>query len=196
MIEIVALSAVLALIGASGARAQRRAAAARTLERFARWRSHVYVPARTKHDSPRVTGAQDGVPFTVDVVRANGSLRTRVVAHAPKGPCALLTVTQRGSLERAFGSRAASDANAVGIPSFDDAYRLRGVMGEEVRAWVELALPHLACLAERHDVWLGSDGTVVTLLWAGVEKNPIVLDAGRELVVSVAQEHRPQTPYR
>jgi hypothetical protein len=45
-------------------------------------------------------------------------------------------------------------------------------------------------------VWLGSDGATVTLTWSGVEMNPLLLDAARDLVVSLACWHRPEFPYR
>ena len=196
MIELVVLGATLAIAaGASGARVRRRILAARTFERYARWRSHLFVPAPRGKESPRVEGTKNSVNFTVDLVKISGHLRTRVRAPVTKGRGARLAVVQRGAIGRALRTRS-TDETEVGIDAFDNSYRLHGMAPDEARAWLEESLAHLVCLDERSDVWLGSDGATVTLAWAGVEMNPLLIDAARDLVVSLASWHRPQFPYR
>lgn len=196
MIELVVLGATLALAaGASGARLRRRIMAARTFERYARWRSHTYVPAPRGSASPRVEGTKDEIAFALDLVRVRGHVRTRATAAVAKGPGAKIAIVQRGHVSRALG-KASDDAVDVGIASFDAAYRVHGMLPTEAREWLEATLAHLVCLDERRDVWLGSDGAKVTLMWSGVEPNPVLLDAARDLVVSLAAWHRPEAPYR
>ncbi len=79
---------------------------------------------------------------------------------------------------------------------FDEAYRIHGMTPDEAGLWLDGCLEHLVCLDARSDVWLGSDGATVTLAWSGVERNPLLLDAARDLVVSLASWHRPDSPYR
>src|SRR5437763_1279524 len=131
MIELVVLGATLALAaGASGARARRRVLAARTLERYARWRSHLFVPGARVKESPRVEGTKGEVAFTIDLVKIRGHLRTRARAPVTKGPGARIAIVQRGALGRALRTRA-DDEVEVGLPSFDCAYRLYGMEPEE-----------------------------------------------------------------
>jgi|GEM_PF-3585279 len=198
MIELVVLGATLALAaGASGATVRRRLVAARSFEQYARRRSHRFVPAPRGGQSPRIEGAKDDVPFTVDFVRVSGAVRTRIRAPVVKGPGAKLAVVQKGVLARALGgSDAGRRDDAVGIPAFDAAYEMHGMAPDEARAWVAGVLAALTCLDERRDVWIGSDGVTVTMLWGGVEKNPVLIDAARDLTVSLASWHRPETPYR
>jgi hypothetical protein len=196
MIELVVLGATLALAaGASGARARRRVVAARTLERYARWRSHLFVPGARRNESPRVEGTKGEAAFTIDLVKIRGQLRTRARAPVTKGFGARIAIVQRSALGRALRRRTDGEIE-VGIATFDCAYRLYGMDPEEARAWLEGAMEHLVCLDERSDVWLGSDGATVTLTWGGVEMNPLLLDAARDLVVSLASWHRPEFPYR
>lgn len=196
MIELVVLGATLAIAaGASGAQVRRRILAARTLERYAKWRSHSFVPAALGKDSPRVEGTTGDVSFIVDLVRISGHLRTRVRAPVTKRPGARIAVVQRGGIGRALRTRRA-DETEVGIDAFDNAYRLHGMAADEARTWLGESLAHLVCLDERSDVWLGSDGATVTLAWGGVEMNPLLIDAARDLVVSLASWHRPELPYR
>lgn len=196
MIELVVLGATLAIAaGASGAQVRRRILAARTLERYAKWRAHLFVPAPRGKESPRVEGTKGDVSFIVDLVRISGHLRTRVRAPVTKGPGARVAVVQRGGIGRALRTRT-SDETEVGIEAFDNAYRLHGMAADEARAWLQESLAHLVCLDERSDVWLGSDGATVTLAWGGVEMNPLLIDAARDLVVSLASWHRPEFPYR
>lgn len=196
MIELVILGATLALAaGASGAQARRRVHAARALERYAQWRSHLYVPGKRRKESPRVEGVKNEVAFTIDLVRIKGNLRTRVTAPVRKGPGARIAVVQRGAIGRALRTRDA-DETVVGIDAFDHAYRLHGMSPDEARIWLEESMKDLVCLDERSDVWLGSDGATVTLAWSGVERNPMLLDSARDVVVSLASWHRPEFPYR
>ena len=196
MIELVVLGATLAIAaGASGAQVRRRILANRTLERYAKWRAHLFVPAPRGKESPRVEGTRGDVSFIVDLVRISGHLRTRVRAPVTKGPGARVAIVQRGGIGRALGTRSA-DETEVGIEAFDNAYRLHGMAADEARAWLQESLAHLVCLDERSDVWLGSDGATVTLAWGGVEMNPLLIDAARDLVVGLASWHRPEFPYR
>lgn len=196
MIELVVLGATLALAaGASGAQARRRIVAARTLERYAKWRSHLFVPAARRKESPRVEGTLNDVTFTIDLVRVSGHLKTRVRAPVTKASSAKIAIVQRGAIGRALGTRA-HEESPVGIASFDDAYRVHGMAPDEAKAWLEKTMEDLVCLDERHDVWLGSDGGAVTLTWSGVEMNPVLLDSARDVVVSLAAWHRPEFPYR
>ena len=198
MIELVVLGATLAIAaGASGVQVRRRILAARSLERYARWRSHVYIPAPRGKESPRVEGTKGEVAFTIDLVKVSGHLRTRVRAPVAKGPGARIAVVQRGSLGRALRTRTrADDEVEVGLEAFDNAFRLHGMAADEAREWLAESLGHLVILDERTDVWLGSDGATVTLTWGGVEMNPLLIDAARDLTVSLASWHRPELPYR
>jgi hypothetical protein len=196
MIELVVLGATLAIAaGASGAQARRRILAARTLERYAKWRSHFYVPAARGNESPRVEGTKNDVSFTIDLVKVKGHLKTRVRAPVTKGPSAKLAIVQRGTMGRALRTRA-HDAIEVGIEAFDRSYSVHGMAAAEARAWLDASMEDLVVLDERHDVWLGSDGATVTLAWSGVEMNPLLLDSARDVVVSLACWHRPEFPYR
>jgi hypothetical protein len=196
MIELVVLGATLAIAaGASGAKARRRVLAARTLERYAKWRAHLYVPAARTKESPRVEGAKSDVSFIIDLVKIRGHLKTRVRAPVAKGPSAKLAIVQRTAIGRALLGRDRDDAT-VGIDAFDRAYRIHGMTPGEARTWLDTTIDQLAILDERSDVWLGSDGATVTLAWAGVEMNPLLLDAARDVVVSLASWHRPDRPYR
>ena len=196
MIELVVIGATLALAaGASGAQVRRRIVASRTLERYATWRSHLYVPAAKSRESPRVEGTKNEVSFTIDLVEVSGHLKTRVRAPVTKGPSAKVAVVQRGALGRALRTRAEGEV-PVGIASFDHSYRLHGMVAGRGSGMARGSLDGLVCLDERSDVWLGSDGATVTLTWAGVEMNPLLLDAARDLAVNLASWHRPEFPYR
>lgn len=196
VIELIVLGATLAIAaGASGAQARRRILAARALERYAQWRSHLYVPGRRRKQSPRVEGVKNETAFTIDLVRIKGQLRTRVVAPVRKGPGARIAIVQRSGIQRALRTRDDGEM-AVGIDAFDNAYRIHGMAPEEARVWLEESMKDLVCLDERSDVWLGSDGATVTLAWSGVERNPMLLDSARDVVVSLAAWHRPELPYR
>ena len=177
------------------AQARRRALAARTLERYAKWRSHLYVPGAQRKDSPRVEGTKDDVAFTIDLVKIRGNLKTRLRAPVSKGPGAKLAIVQRGAFGRALRTRDEAEVE-VGIEAFDRAFRVHGMAPDEARAWLEASMENLVILDERSDVWLGSDGATVTLAWSGVEMNPLLLDAARDVVVSLSRWHRPEFPYR
>jgi hypothetical protein len=112
-----------------------------------------------------------------------------------KAPGARIAVVQRSAVSRALRDRR-GDETTVGIDAFDDAYSLHGMSPDEARLWLLGAMKDLVCLDERSDVWLGSDGATVTLAWSGPERNPMLLDSARDLVVSLASWHRPETPYR
>jgi hypothetical protein len=153
------------------------------------------VPAPRRNESPRVEGSVGEVAFTIDLVKVSGRLKTRVRAAVTKGPGAKVAIIQRGGLGRAMGTRAEGES-PTGIASFDHAYRVHGMEADEARAWLETSMKDLVCLDERSDVWLGSDGATVTLTWSNVEMNPVLLDAARDVVVSLALWHRPEFPYR
>lgn len=196
MIELVVLGATLTIAAAaSGARARRRVAASRALERYATWRAHAYVPAPSAAQSPRVEGTRGDVAFTIDVVKISGRIETRVRARVSRTPSAKVAIVQRGALARALASRAEGEVE-VGLAAFDRAYALHGVDARDARAWLDASINHLVVLEARSGVWLASDGATVTLTWSGVETSPLVLDAARELAVSLAHWHRPELPYR
>lgn len=196
MIELVVLGATLALAaGASGAQARRRVLASRALQRYASWRKHQFVPATRTSRSPRVEGTKDDVSFTIDLLKVSGHIRTRVCAPVTKGPGAKIAIAQRSSIARALGTETPG-AGPVGIPAFDAAYQLHGMAPDDARAWLEETMEDLVCLDERSHVWLGSDGAKVTLMWGGIEMNPLLLDSARDVVVSLAAWHRPDFPYR
>lgn len=196
MIELVVLGATLVIAaGASGAQARRRVLAARTLQRYAEWRAHLYVPGKQRKQSPRVEGVKNAIGFTIDLVRVKGHLRTRVTAPVAKGLGARIAIVQRSGIQRALRTRD-QDETLVGIDAFDNAYRLHGMAPDEARTWLDESMKDLVCLDERSDVWLGSDGATVTLAWSGVERNPMLLDSARDVVVSLASWHRPEFPYR
>lgn len=198
MLELVVIGGALALVAlrATVVERHRRALAGRTLESYARARGYRFVAAsRTGAPSPTVRGEKDEVPFTIDLFRLNGQLRTRVSAPITRGRTPRLSVLQRGSLSRALGAREPGET-PLDDAAFDRAYRVTGAEAEDARAVLVQARRPLLLLDERAEVWLASDGSRVTLTLAGIETAPIFLDAARDVVAIAASWHRPDAPYR
>ena len=196
--ELVVVGGALALVAlrATVVERNRRTLAGRTLESYARARGYRFVAAsRTGAQSPSVHGEKDDVPFTIDLFRLHGQLRTRVSAPVTRGRTPRLSVVQRGGLSRALGAREPGET-PLDDPAFDRAYRVTGAEADDARAVLAEARRPLLLLDERADVWLACDGSRVTLTWAGVETAPIFLDAARNAVVIAASWHRPDAPYR
>lgn len=173
MIELVVIGATLALAaGASGAQLHRRLLASRALAAYATSRRHVFVPApdAPRGASPRVEGEQGDVRFVVDLYKLRDIVRTRVSANVVRGRLPRFEVA-RGR----FVTETPDDAEAI---------RHHG--GDALKA-----------MRARSGVALSSDGTRVTLSWDGVETNPLLLDAARDAVTSLATMHSPgSSPYR
>ena len=146
--------------------------------------------------SPVLAGNEAEVAeHLIDLVKIGGNLKTRVRAPVSKGQGAKLAIVQRGGIARALRARS-DDEIEVGIDAFDRAYRVHGMAPDEARTWLETSMGNLVILDERHDDWLGSDGATVTLAWSGVERNPLLLDAARDVVVSLARWYHPEFPSR
>jgi hypothetical protein len=173
MIELVVIGATLALAaGASGAQIHRRHLAARALAAYATSRRHVFVPApaQSKSASPRVEGERENVRFSVDLYKPREVVRTRVSA---------VVVTGR-------------------LPRFEVvAGKVRAETPDDADAVRHAASDALSAQRARRRVVLSSDGTRVAFTWEGIETNPLLLDAARDAVVTLATLHAPSsTPYR
>jgi hypothetical protein len=220
VIELIVLGATLGAAAlAAAVEARRRRGAPRALGEWARSRGHRFTPAAPKAGAPSprafgvagaascsgagaCSGAGDGagrsvdehadVRFTVDFCRVRGDARTRVCAEVARGRVPRLAVVQRSRLERAF----ASAVPVSGIPDLDEAFVVHGAAAEDARA---LLGPHLGAFARldaRSHVRLFSDGGRVTLMWAGVETDPWILDAALGLALATAGWRRTDAPYR
>ncbi|MDF2692419.1 MAG: hypothetical protein K0S65_802 [Labilithrix sp.] len=178
---------------ASGAQAHRRHAASRALDRYARSRGVVFVPAPAspRGASPRVVGSKDGVDWVVELFRLGNEVRTRVASVAPRNQAPVLSVLQRGAflLTRAPASR-------IGDQSLDQRYVVASGAAHDIEEVSEDSRPLLVLDERCRGVWLASDGHKVTVSWRGMESDPIVLDAARDLVVRIASVCRPAMPYR
>ena len=98
MLELLVFGATITVAAwVAGADAHRRVAAARAFDRYAGARGLVFVPARARDASPKVSGAKEGIPFVIDLYRLNGDMRTRLSTDAPRGRSAVLSVGQRGA---------------------------------------------------------------------------------------------------
>ncbi len=198
MIELLVIGATITIAAwATGASAHRRNAASRALDRYAQSRSYVFVPppAKPRGASPRVLGAKDGVSLVFDLYRLNkdGDIRTRVLTVVERGSPPILSVTQRSGFTL---SRAAATATLAGSAKFDHAYVIAKGASEDVEG-LKTALGPLLLLAEhRHAVWLSSDRNKVSVSWHGMESDPLLLDAARDAVATIAKYHRPESPYR
>jgi hypothetical protein len=173
MIELVVIGATLALAaGASGAQLHRRILASRSLATYATSRRHVFVPPpeTPRGASPRVEGKRENVAFTIELYKLRDIVRTRVSANVVCGRLPRFDVT-RGR----FSTETPDDADAI-----------RHHAGEALKA-----------LRSRRGVVLSSDGTRVAFTWEGIETNPLLLDAARDAVTTLATMHAPSsTPYR
>jgi hypothetical protein len=176
VLELVVLGATLALAaGASGVEGWRRIAATRALDRFARWRGHHFAPPKPEvgAKSPRAFGTRGGATFAIDFCRIRGRPHTRVEVDPPAGRLARIDVVRRRGAYIVYGLDPADE--------------------DELRA---ASATSLARLDGWKDVRLSSDGARVTLVWAGLESDPMVLDSALDLAVAVARFERPSAPYR
>lgn len=192
MLELLVLGATVSIAAwIAGAGAMRKTGAARALDRYAAARGHVYVPPPSRHASPRVTGAKDGIPFAFDLYRLSGEPRTRITTDAPRGLAAVLSVGQRDAFEWK-----SVPVLSLGDEGFDRAYVVVTGTAEDGEALRDAKEPLLRLHELRSGVWLRSDGRKVSLSWCGLESDPVVLDAARDALVLVAARHRPEAPYR
>ncbi len=208
MIELVVVGATFAAAAwAAGTKVLRRASAASTLERYARSREIVFIPAPAgrHHDSPRARGVTDDGAYEIDLYRLGGSLRTRVGSVVDRGLLPALSIAQRETSAAelptpdALGEGARPDRSASapkGSGALHEAYLLREASPLEDDLLREITRPLLLLGRARRAVWLRSNAARVTLSWSGVEENPVLLDVAREVVLSVARRRRPTAPYR
>jgi hypothetical protein len=192
MLELVVVAGtVVAAACAYGARAGRRSAAARALDRYASSRGAHFAPAPAAlpFASPRVLGSHEGVAYVLDLHRLSGQVRTRVSAE-PRSHGPRLSVLQRGSF--AVGRPAAL---VLGDGAFDEAYIVNDGSAADAEALRAIRRP-LLVLAERRGVWLSADTAKIALSWLGVETHPRYVDAARDAVSTIATFHRPEAPYR
>lgn len=176
MLELVVIGATLALAaGASGAQLHRRHVAARVLAQYATSRQHVFVPAPAspRGASPRVEGERGDVRFVVDLYRLGGVVRTRVSTLVGHGQLPNVSVVKKRGVY------------VMKTPTPDDEDAVRHHAGEALRL-----------LERRDDVCLACDGSRVSLSWRGIETSPLLLDAARDAVASLATLRRPHAPYR
>ena len=174
MVEILVLGATLVLAaGASGVEGWRRAAATRALDRFARWRGHHCAPPSpvVGVKSARAFGMRGESRFAIDFCRIKGRPHTRVEVDAPAGRLARVDVVHRRGAYIVYG--------------LDEAD------GDELRAAATSSR-----LEDRRGVRLSSDGARVTLVWAGLETDPMVLDSALDLALAAARFERADAPYR
>lgn len=195
ILEIGVIAATIALaVGAKDAERRRRRRALDTFETYARARSLFYVPPPKypAGSSPRIEGKSNSAAFAVDLYRLGSEVRTRATAKTLRGVAPSIAIVQRG-----FFMRASAPVVAVsGDASFDRAYAVSGATAEDMSALREVVVPALVMLDGREGVSLVCSGDEVRLSWSGVETDPLVLDAARDTVVSIATMHRSATPYR
>ncbi len=188
------LAGTFALAGWSAtSHVQRRHAASRALERYARSRGLLFVPApaRPRGASPRVVSAEDEMRWEVDLFRLGGVVRTRVLAPARSGRSPTLSLLQRDAFEIPNAAPV-----ALGNETFDRAYTVMNGAIEDFEALRDV-MPTLLVLARRAEgIWLSSDGANVALSWRGAEGPPLVIDSARDVVVHLAGRHRAQSAYR
>ena len=192
VLELFVLGATLSIAAWTlGTGAARKSGAAHALDRYAAARGLVYVPPPSPRASPKVAGAKDGIPYVFDLYRLNGEMRTRVTTDAPRGRAAVLSVAQRDAFHWKNGP-----VLVLGEERFDRAYLVLVGAHEDSEALREAKEPLLLLDELRAGVWLRSDGHRVTLSWRGLESDPVVLDAARDVLVLVAARHRPAAPFR
>ncbi|HVH43447.1 MAG TPA: hypothetical protein VM925_13930 [Labilithrix sp.] len=137
-----------------------------------------------------MTGSKNDLTYAIDLHRVDADARTRVSAAGARGRAPILSVLQRGM----FSSK--TEALRTGDITFDSAYLITTGSADDVEG-LRLVTQSLLVLANRcSGVWLHADGLKVTLSWLGFERDPLVLDAARDAVVTVAGWHRPDSPYR
>jgi hypothetical protein len=194
MIELLVLGGTLTLAAwAAGAQAHRRSSASRALDRYAQSRGGIFVPApeSPKGASPRVVGYKDGIEYAVDLYRLYGEVRTRVSAMVVRGRSPEISVAQR----RAFWIRREATVQ-LGEADFDDAFLVTAGVAADAECLRETKTSLLLLDHRRSGVWLRSDGHKIALSWIGMESDPVILDAARDVVLTMAASHRPKLPYR
>jgi hypothetical protein len=197
MIELVITGATLVIAGwALGVQAHQRSVASKTLERYASSRHLRFVPPRggAVRASPRVEGSKEEVDYVFDLYRLGDEVRTRVACAAPRGRAPVLSISQRGAFDWKSGAGRNAELR-IDHAAFNEAYVVTNAAGEDAELLHRVVRP-LLLLARRNSAWLRSDGRTVSLSWQGLESNPVVLDAARDVVVMVARFHRPEAPYR
>ncbi len=189
MVELVTAAVVLSAVGwwASG-RTRRRIEASRVLDRYARSRGLVYVPAREAAASPRVRGRFDDTDCVVDLYRLGGGIRTRISALAARQPGARLFVVQRRS-------DAAVAITAVDPPSTPRTPWSPGRVTSP-RSFARPPPRSSGSTGATAGVRLRSEDGRVALSWRGIETDPLFVDAAAEIVAGIARTDAPDAPYR
>ena len=85
---------------------------------------------------------------------------------------------------------------ALGEDRFDRAYVVMLGSSEDADVLRDACDPLLVIHERRAGVWLRSDTHRVSLSWRGLESDPVVLDAARDALLTLATRHRPGMPYR
>ena len=194
MIELLVIGATLTIAAwAAGAQAHRKSGASRALDRYARSRGLLFVPAPASAPgaSPQVVGSRDEVRYVVELYRLSGEMRTRVSAVPARGRAPVLSILQRG----AFTLRERSTLG-LGDDALDRAFVVKNGAAEDAEGLRGAARGLLLLDNRRKGVWLASDGSKVTVSWRGMESDPVVLDAARDAAVMLAGWHRSESPYR
>jgi hypothetical protein len=113
------------------------------------------------------------------------------LAHASRGCSPILSVSQRNAF-----SWKKPPSLAIGEASFDRAYVVTTGASEDADGLREALQPLLFLDVRCQGVWLQSDGHKVSVSWRGMESDPLILDAARDAVMTIASWHRPESPYR
>ena len=193
VIELLVIGATLTIAAwATGAQAHRKSTASRSLERYARSRGLVFVPTAPDRPraSPQVVGSRDDIRWAVDLHRLSGEMRTRVSAVPARGRAPVLSVLQRGVFTIREATVQIDDAR------LERTYVVRTGAAEDLEALRAAASALVFLQDRRKGVWVASDGTKVSVSWRGLESDPLVLDAARDVAILVAGWHRSETPYR
>lgn len=148
-------------------------------------------PTSPRGASPRVVGTKDDVAYTVELVRLDDEVRTRISATATRGRAPVLSVLQQGVF-----MTTKEPVLRIGDDAFDAAYLVTKGTSHDAEGLRQTTRALLLLADRRRGVWLSSDGLKVMLSWRGAESDPLVLDAARDAVVGVAAWHRPESPYR
>ncbi len=168
MVELIVVGATLALAaGASGIEGWRRIAAMRALDKFAQWKKCSYAPPRAESQTARAFGMRGGLAFAIDFCRVGGAPHTRVVVDSAAARLARITVQRRKS-----------------------AYIVHGLDAADTDALLS------SCSKLARDVTLTSDGRQVTVVWRGLETDPIAMDSALDLAIGASRFEQPDAPYR
>jgi len=168
VVELVVIGATLALAaGASGFEGWRRIAGARALDRFATWKKCSYAPPNAEAKSARAFGTREGLAFAIDFCRVDGKPHTRVVVDSAAARLARVTVQRRRGAYIVYGLDPADT--------------------EELLS---------SCSKIERDVTLTSDGHRMSVVWRGLETDPIAMDSAVDLAIAACRFERPDAPYR